>query len=107
MSKFKSFETLLQNRLVELGARLTEIETELDQPKSADLNDQSIDLEDDEVLEGIGLAGQREITAINIALERIKDGTYDVCMQCGERISEARLNAVPHTVLCRDCASGK
>jgi len=42
--------------------------------------------------------------AIEIALERIEDGTYDTCEECGTRIPKTRLNAIPYTSLCVNCA---
>ena len=41
--------------------------------------------------------------AIEEALARIKVGTYGVCKVCKQPISEARLEAVPWTHLCREC----
>jgi DnaK suppressor protein len=41
--------------------------------------------------------------AIEAALARIKQGTYGVCGVCKQPISEARLEAVPWTHLCREC----
>ena len=58
----------------------------------------------DEVLEQLDDAARAEIEAIHAALERIEHGTYGVCASCGTRIAEARLIALPHTVLCVDCA---
>ena len=37
------------------------------------------------------------------ALERIANGTYGICEECEEEISEARLRARPMTTLCIDC----
>ena len=34
------------------------------------------------------------------ALARIEDGTYGTCIDCGEDIPEARLNAVPWAAYC-------
>jgi|SRR5581483_5180789 len=36
------------------------------------------------------------------ALQRIEQGTYGICIDCGEPISEARLSAVPWTPYCRN-----
>jgi DnaK suppressor protein len=104
MTKFATFETQIRDRLKELDVRLNEIETELDQPKSRDLGEQAIDLEDDEVLESIGIAGQKEIALLRKALARIADETYGACLVCGESISEERLTAVPYAPLCKVCA---
>ncbi|MDI6790735.1 MAG: RNA polymerase-binding protein DksA [Thermodesulfobacteriota bacterium] len=40
---------------------------------------------------------------IRSALERIDEGTFGVCENCGEDISEKRLEARPVTTLCLDC----
>ena len=43
------------------------------------------------------------IGKIREALERLDEGTYGICEECGENISEARLKARPVTTLCIDC----
>lgn len=43
------------------------------------------------------------ITKIKEALERIDEGTFGICEQCGEPISEERLRARPVTTLCIEC----
>jgi len=43
------------------------------------------------------------IAKINEALDRLDDGTFGICEECGEEISEARLKARPVTTLCIDC----
>ena len=43
------------------------------------------------------------LQAIEEALERIEKGTYGVCRDCGERIADARLNAIPWTRVCIHC----
>lgn len=105
MLDLNRYKKLINARLVELGARMHEIDDELGEPKSADLNDQSIDIEDDEVLEGLGAAAQQEISLLKLALGRIKHGTYGICQQCEEPISEERLEAVLYTPLCKNCAN--
>lgn len=45
----------------------------------------------------------RLLRAIEEALTRIRSGTFGACEACGQRISKARLEAVPWTRLCRDC----
>jgi DnaK suppressor protein len=43
------------------------------------------------------------IGKIKEALERIEQGTYGICEDCGEEISTERLKARPVTTLCIDC----
>ena len=41
---------------------------------------------------------------IQAALGRIAQGTYGRCEECGQPISRARLNAIPYTRHCINCA---
>jgi DnaK suppressor protein len=42
---------------------------------------------------------------IEAALERIEDGVYGSCVECGGRIPKTRLNAIPYASCCVKCAS--
>jgi len=42
---------------------------------------------------------------IELALQRIDNGEYGYCLQCGEPIAFARLQAQPFASLCLDCQS--
>ncbi|MDG1167620.1 MAG: TraR/DksA family transcriptional regulator [Sulfitobacter sp.] len=99
------YKKKIQTRLAELQGRLQKVEAALDEPADPDLEDQAIELEDDEVLESVGRAGLKELNLLNAALGRIDKGTYGICTKCGENISDARLDAVLFTMLCRDCAN--
>ncbi len=43
------------------------------------------------------------IGKIEEAIGRIENGTFGICAECGEDISEERLKARPVTTLCIDC----
>ncbi|MDQ7834102.1 MAG: RNA polymerase-binding protein DksA [Humidesulfovibrio sp.] len=45
------------------------------------------------------------IKKITQAIQRIEDGEYGVCVDCGEDIGIARLKARPMTTLCINCKS--
>jgi RNA polymerase-binding transcription factor DksA len=96
--------TMLEGRLIELGARLDHIEEELDSHNNPDWEDQATERETDEVLEATAKAGMAEIPRIRAALRRIADGSYGTCARCGATIEEGRLDALPWTPLCRSCA---
>jgi len=95
----------LLERLRELNQRLVRIDSELDQPHSTMFAEAAIEREGDEVLEDLGAAGLLEIRMIEAALARIDRGEYGVCVSCGDPISEERLDVLPHTPKCRNCAS--
>ena len=44
------------------------------------------------------------IAGIDGALERIESGVYGLCLACETAITEARLEALPATTRCRECA---
>ncbi len=41
---------------------------------------------------------------IETALERIEDGEYGRCVECGGIVPKLRLNAIPYTPFCVKCA---
>lgn len=47
------------------------------------------------------------ILAIDDALDRIKDGSFGICIGCQKVISAARLEAVPQARLCIECKSAE
>jgi len=98
------YKQLLEDRLAELNGRLHQIESDLDAPAPQDDEERATEREGDEVLEDLGNIGLAEIKMIEAALDRIEAGTYGVCVECGEDISTERLDVLPHTPRCRDCA---
>ena len=48
-------------------------------------------------------AEQDALYEIDEAINRIRDGTYGICVHCEEEISPKRLNAVPWTPYCIAC----
>ena len=44
------------------------------------------------MLEDLGAAGVQEVRMIEAALKRIANGTYGICVNCGDPIGEDRLN---------------
>jgi RNA polymerase-binding transcription factor DksA len=41
--------------------------------------------------------------ALAAALERVREGTYGICRECGGRIPRRRLEAIPTATLCVPC----
>jgi DnaK suppressor protein len=68
------------------------------------LADAATAMHDRELDYGIADNEQQLLGAIDTALQRIEDGTYGTCTNCGKSISPERLEALPWTTLCIDCA---
>ncbi len=48
---------------------------------------------------------QQALNAVAEALERINDGSYGKCTECGKTIPKTRLDVLPHTPVCINCAT--
>lgn len=94
----------LEKRLGELTRETREIDAELHEPGNPDFEERAVEIEGEEILEGLGKVALDEIAQIKSALTRIELGTYGTCVNCGDTISEARLNAVPYAARCMKCA---
>lgn len=50
-----------------------------------------------------GTQGHNQLSQVRAALERLREGSFGECQQCGETIGEKRLDAVPWTANCIAC----
>ena len=105
MTSLKQRKAQLEDRKAELKGRLQTIDDELEDHNNPDVEDHATEVATDEVLERMGIAGQQEIKMIDAALQRIADGSYGICARCGEDISEDRLDVLPYTPICKNCAT--
>jgi DnaK suppressor protein len=64
-----------------------------------DPGEQSVDLAQREISQGLQDADQRRLNDIERALQKIEDGTYGLSDLSGEPIPKARLEATPEAVL--------
>jgi RNA polymerase-binding transcription factor DksA len=103
-AELASRKAQLKARLSELDERLNEIEDELMTHQSKDWEELATEREQDEMLTSLGADGKQEIRGIFAALKRMNDGDYGFCVTCGTRIADARLDLLPATPFCADCA---
>ena len=66
----------------------------------ADTATETVDREIDYTLEE---NSEHVLAAIDAALERMEEGTYGQCVNCGKSVGEERLAALPWATLCIDC----
>ncbi len=104
MTDITARKAKLLKKLNEMNARLAQVEDALDDPLPKDSEEAALEREDDEVLEELGHTAQREKAMIVAALERIVAGKYGQCTICGAPIGEARLDVLPYTPTCANCA---
>ena len=76
---------------------------ELRQQTSGDMLDAAMDTAQDEINSQMAEVESRELSHIEVALERMRDGNYGLCEGCGEGIPMARLQALPYATMCIQC----
>ena len=103
-SKYKSQLVALRDDLTQ---RVESISKDLHHGEieiEKDFAEQATQLENDEVLNSLNDEAKASVMQIDKALLRIKDGTYGICVECGEQIKQQRLQVVPYAALCITCA---
>jgi RNA polymerase-binding transcription factor DksA len=88
----------------ELEKRIKEIKLSLMKKRSKDWEEAAVEAENDEVLEGVYTESARELLQVKHALQRIKQGGYMQCEECGADINPKRLKIMPYTTICIECA---
>lgn len=54
-------------------------------------------------MEAINRHDSNRLKQIDSAVSRIHNQRYGLCLQCGKKIPEDRLRAIPYAVLCIEC----
>ena len=73
--------------------------------ESGDELDLASDQQDRELSILLSNRDRKKLLAINEALEKISEGNYGICQECGEKIGAGRLKAMPLANYCVDCQS--
>lgn len=108
MPDMEALKQQLLAKRKEYADRVSRIHTDLhrrEEPFSADFAEQVVEQENLDVLHSLEAEGRAELLQIDRALERIERGEYGYCVKCGAEISAGRLEALPYTGTCIDCAT--
>jgi DnaK suppressor protein len=68
-----------------------------------DLGETAHHVEQCELHSQLAALESRELSQIEAAIGKIRDGSYGTCDRCGKAIPIARLQALPFSALCIDC----
>jgi DnaK suppressor protein len=101
-SETKGFTRLLRAKQTELSDSLRNRDKIIIE-KVADTLDEVQLMSEREFAIGNLDRDSKALRQIRGALNRIADGTYGLCLHCGEDISPKRLNAVPWAAFCIGC----
>jgi DnaK suppressor protein len=103
--KFQYFKNLLMNQLAELEDKSSKnrVTSLAESEQIFDFTDQATLESDIDMSMHIKERDSRLITKIKESLEKIEEGSYGICEECGEDISEKRLKVRPVATVCIDC----
>src|SRR4051812_27736577 len=86
-----------------LGGELKDLRNFQAGDTTGDSADLAFDTGSEEVASQLAELEARELSQIERALARLKQGTYGVCEGCQKKIPVARLNALPFSTTCIEC----
>lgn len=97
----------LLNRRMELrkriGLEIDSLDLAGNQHQSGDAADAAFEHTGEELASQLAEIESRELSQIEHALVRIKQGKYGICAGCSSKIPVLRLNALPYSTLCISC----
>lgn len=110
----KTFREMLSNLRKKLSSNVSHMQndalresgrngSELSDMPMEHLADRASDNFEKDLMIGILQNSEAEIVDIDIAIEKIDEGTYGKCEDCGGEIAKERLKAIPFARLCIDC----
>lgn len=104
----ENLRKLLLEQQLELTERMEKIQRDLSHRHiSKKFSQQNIERENDDVLAALNNEAKTELSLINRAIKRLEVENFDHCTSCNNKISDERLEAIPYTQYCRQCAKEK
>jgi DnaK suppressor protein len=110
---YPDFVRVLERRRAEIVSRQQGLKQHIDEqivenlPEVGDVGDASVADSAADYFLKLADNDHQELREIDLALGRIRQGTYGECSSCGNPIGMARLNHLPYARLCVDCQTAK
>ena len=104
--ELEKYRRLLQEKKSGLLAELAKTksaEEETTEESTQDIADKAVSSYTREFLYSLNDSERNTAQQIDQALDRIEDGTYGFCLNCGTPMNEKRLTAIPWSRHCGDC----
>jgi DnaK suppressor protein len=104
--ELEKYRRLLEEKKSSLSAELAkarDAEAETTEGSTQDIADKAVSSYTREFLYSLSDGDRTTLLQIDEALDRIDEGTYGMCDNCGTPMSEKRLMAVPWTPFCILC----
>ena len=104
--ELEKYRRTLEQKKTELSdelAKARDAEEETTEESTQDIADKAVSSYTREFLYSLTDGERTVLLQIDEALNRIDDGTYGFCLNCGTPLSDKRLAAVPWAPHCVDC----
>jgi RNA polymerase-binding transcription factor DksA len=89
----------------ELSLRVEKINADLSHRQTSHkFSEQSVDQQNDGVLYNLKSEAEEELEQIDHALLKLERNVYGKCETCHDEIANERLEALPFTAYCKNCA---
>jgi RNA polymerase-binding transcription factor DksA len=75
--------------------------------EDTDMEEKADNVEEYDNLLSLEYSLELKLKDVNLALEKIKNGTYGTCEKCGKEIEKERLEVCPEARLCMKCNENK
>lgn len=107
----KDFSVKMKESLIELKKEIiaqlmannSDFKTIVEGMEAKDTIDVASDDVERKMLEAVGSKDMNRIKLIDSAITRIEQGKYGLCMKCGKKIPQERLEAIPYALMCIEC----
>lgn len=103
LEKYRQRLAQEQSDLTALLSRTEEAGRFADGPSPEDMAEKAANSYTKEFLFHQSDSERTQLNLVQKALERLREGEYGLCQECGEPIDRKRLDAVPWAPFCRSC----
>jgi RNA polymerase-binding protein DksA len=103
----KSLIDLKQEIISKLAVSNADFKQIMDGMDPKDVVDTAADDIDRKMIEAVGAQELKRLKLIDSALTRIRQKKYGLCMKCGKRIPQDRLEAIPYALMCIECKTAE
>ena len=107
---YQAYKEQLEKLRIEFSERIEALDKDIHHKEEAvekDFAEQATQLENSDVLNALDNEARAMVIQIDKALLRIQNKTFGICEICGSKINEKRLDAIPFTSLCINCAESE
>jgi DnaK suppressor protein len=103
--RYLTLKSMLENRRREIQEKLRSLRETMpvEATQAADAEEQSVNDFVRDIDWALTQMKAESLAQIDQAIQRLDEGTYGTCEDCGQEIAEARLQALPFALLCIRC----